>query len=95
MNTLNIFQISFIALFFNDYKLAAGQFFVNETQDRGFSSSFSKKMLICELATGSLRNLANFGVDRCDYKSGKIISTNERSENPSFIAFRLRRACED
>ena len=39
--------------------------------------------------------LANFGVDGCDYKSGKIISTNERSENPSFIAFRLRRACED
>ena len=43
MNTLNIFQISFIALFFNDYKLAAGQFFVNETQDLGFSWSFSKK----------------------------------------------------
>ena len=95
MNTLNIFQISFIALFFNDSKLATGQFFVNETQDLGFSWSFSKIMLICELATGSLRNLANFGVDRCDYKSGKIISTNERSENPSFIAFRLRRACED
>lgn len=33
---LNLFQLCFVSLFFND-KLVAGQFFVNETQEIGFS----------------------------------------------------------
>ena len=37
---LNLFQFSL--LFFIDCDIVAGQFFVNETQDIGFSSKFSK-----------------------------------------------------
>ena len=89
---LNLIQLGFILLFFNGKKHVAGQFFVNETQGIGFSL-YRIKILVNSRQVRLI--LANFGVDGCDYKSGKIISTNERSENPSFIAFRLRRACED
>ena len=43
---LNLFQFSFITLFFIDCDIVAGQFFVNETQDIGFSSKFSKNSYI-------------------------------------------------
>jgi len=51
---LNLIQLGFILLFFNGKKHVAGQFFVNETQEIGFSLYRNKNS--SELATGSLNS---------------------------------------
>ena len=50
---LNLIQLGFILLFFNGNTHVKGQFFVNETQEIGFSLNIANKNV---LATGSLNS---------------------------------------